>query len=169
MKRTLYLTCLLLTALTLGSCRRAMQNAIRKIRIEAVEEITPKGLTSAEAVVRIANGTSHRLELEQAEFVLHHRSTGVIAFELREGFTVDRHTTVRVPTRWRIRLLDPLSILLLGRDFYNGDPSQITVSYHVEGRGGPIRVDRSREQVPLSDFLRTFGVTMEDLKHYVNL
>ena len=43
MKRTLlYLSALLFLALTMGSCRRAAENAARKIRIEAIEQITPK-------------------------------------------------------------------------------------------------------------------------------
>lgn len=169
MKRHLLLTCLLLTALTFGSCRRAAQKAAEKIRIEAVEQITPKGLSSAEAVIRIANGTGHRLELEQAEFVLHYRSAQVIAFRLQEGIAVDRRTTASIPTRWRIRLLDPLSILLIGRDLRNGDPSQIFVSYTLEGRGGPVRGNLGQQMMPLSDFLRIFGVTMSDIQHYLNL
>jgi hypothetical protein len=38
------------------------------------------------------------------------------------------------------------------------------VSYAVEGRGGPAPVKISRERMPLSDFLNTFGLTIEDVK-----
>ena len=47
---------------------------------------------------------------------------------------------------------------------HEGDLSQVEVSYAVEGRGGPAPVKISRERMPLSDFLNTFGLTIEDVK-----
>ena len=45
-----------------------------------------------------------------------------------------------------------------------GTSRQVEVSYAVEGRGGPAPVKISRERMPLSDFLNTFGLTIEDVK-----
>jgi DNA-nicking Smr family endonuclease len=53
---------------------------------------------------------------------------------------------------------------VLARKVKSGDLSQVEVSYAVEGRGGPAPVKISRERMPLSDFLNTFGLTIEDVK-----
>ena len=169
MKRVLSYLVVLLVLLTCGACRRAAERAAGKIRIEAVEQILPKGLSSAEAVLRIANGTSHRLQVEQAEFVLHYKSTKALTIRLQEPFEVGRRTVERIPTRWRIQAGDPLAMLLLGRELLQGDPSQIFVSYSFGGRGGPARINLGEQTVPLSEFLRIFGVTLEDIKLHFNL
>ena len=57
-----------------------------------------------------------------------------------------------------------LRIYVLARKVKSGDLSQVEVSYAVEGRGGPAPVKISRERMPLSDFLNTFGLTIEDVK-----
>ena len=57
-----------------------------------------------------------------------------------------------------------LALYVLARKVKSGDLSQVEVSYAVEGRGGPAPVKISRERMPLSDFLNTFGLTIEDVK-----
>ena len=60
--------------------------------------------------------------------------------------------------------LGALALYVLARKVKSGDLSQVEVSYAVEGRGGPAPVKISRERMPLSDFLNTFGLTIEDVK-----
>lgn len=158
---------LMILALSLGSCRRAAQKQAEKIRIEAVEQITPKGLTSAEAVLRIANGSAYRLQLRTAEFTLCYQREPLLRLLLHEGFELEKRTTRSVATRWRIRIVDPLALLLAGRDLQRSDASQMQVSYRLEGQGGPVPVNIAREMVPLSEFLRIFGVTLDDVKDYL--
>ena len=167
MKRNLLLLCLLCAALLSGSCRRAAERAAQKIRIEAVESITPKGLTSAEAVLRIANGTRYKLLLQEAQFTLCYQSSRVLTLRLYDGFEVPKRSVASVPTRWRIRIEDPLALLLVGRDVRAGEAANLFVSYTLAGRGGPASGNRTEEMVPLSDFLRTFGVTLEEIKNYL--
>ncbi len=167
MKRTLlYLSALLFLALTMGSCRRAAENAARKIRIEAIEQITPKGLNGADVILRVANGTRHKLVLTKAVFEFYYRQDKAMSIRLHESVEIGKRTTESIMTRWKIRIDDPLIVLLLGRDLETDEPSQIFVSYSVEGRGGPASVNIAREKVPLSDFLTTFGVTLQDVKNH---
>lgn len=159
----------LLIALTLSavSCRRAAENAARKIRIEAVEEFRLRGLTGAEMVLRVANGTSHKLVLNQAEFSLYYNRNRAATIRLHESVEVGKRTTERVTTRWKLKTDDPLAMLLIVREIHANDPSQIYVSYALDGRGGPAHVNIAREMVPLSEFLNIFGITLQDVQQYI--
>ena len=44
----------------------------------------------------------------------------------------------------------------------------IGVSFAIEGRGGPARVKISREMMPLSEFLNIFGLSLQDVKNYLD-
>lgn len=167
MKKLLQLTLLLALTLPLGSCRKAVQKTASKIRLEAVERITPRGLSALEAVLRIDNGTSHRLTLERAVLTLHYQQSGVLTLTLHEGCSIEKHTTESIVTRWKMQFGDPLGLMLLAGAVRAGDASQISVSCQIGGRGGPARINLDRQMVPLSEFLRTFGVSMEDLNQYL--
>ena len=75
-----------------------------------------------------------------------------------------RRTTDSFRTLWQLKISDPLALYVLARKVKSGDLSQVEVSYAVEGCGGPAPVKISRERMPLSDFLNTFGLTIEDVK-----
>ena len=47
------------------------------------------------------------------------------------------------------------------------DISKIGVSFAIEGRGGPARIKISREMMPLSEFLNIFGLSLNDVKNYL--
>ena len=44
------------------------------------------------------------------------------------------------------------------------DRERIGIRYDLRGRGGAVPVNISAEMMPLSDFLNTFGLTIEDVK-----
>ena len=142
---------LLAVAVSLSSCRRAVEKARRNIRFEGIERVERQGLTGAEVVVRVMNDTGYKLVLD---------ATVV----LREAVEVPRRTTDSFRTLWQLKISDPLALYVLARKVKSGDLSQVEVSYAVEGRGGPAPVKISRERMPLSDFLNTFGLTIEDVK-----
>ena len=167
MKKLLQLTLLLALVLPMSACRKAAQKAASKIRLEAVERVTPKGFTAVEAVLRVANGTSYKLALEQATIRIHYRQSDVLVLTLHEAVGLGKKRTESLTTRWKVQIADPLALLLLARDVKSGDPSQIAVSARIEGRGGPARVNLDRQMVPLSEFLRTFDLSMEDLNNYL--
>ena len=135
---------LLAVAVSLSSCRRAVEKARRNIRFEGIERVERQGLTGAEVVVRVMNDTGYKLVLDAAEMGVYYAGGRVGTVVLREAVEVPRRTTAR-----KVK---------------SGDLSQVEVSYAVEGRGGPAPVKISRERMPLSDFLNTFGLTIEDVK-----
>ncbi|WP_418991792.1 hypothetical protein [Alistipes sp.] len=165
MKKLLYIAILSAVALSMGSCRRAVEKARRNIRIEAVEKIERQGLTGAEIVVRVKNDTGYKLVLDQATLDIFYGRSRVGDVALRGAVEVGRRTTGSVSTRWRLRISDPLALYALSKKIGERDFSQVFVSFKIEGRGGPAPIKISQEKVPLSEFLNIFGVTIEDLKN----
>ena len=165
-----YLVGLLLFGIALsgGSCRRAVERAKRNIRIEAVEKVERIGIAGAEVVVRANNGSRYKLALTTAEFGLYYADARVGTIVLMQPVEVPRRTNLAVTTRWRLKISDPMALYLLLRKTSDGDWSQVGVSCSVEGRGGPAPVKFSREKMPLSDFLNTFGVSIRDIENYLN-
>ena len=167
MKRILILMLALAAVLPLGSCRRAVERTVEKIRLEEIERVERRGVTGAEVVVRIANGTAHRLVLDRARVDVFYAGSRAAAATLREGVEVAPRTTRSVETSWAVSISDPLAPFALVRRLSADDVSQIAVSVSAEGRGGPVPVNISREMVPLSEILNTFGVTLQDVKNYL--
>ena len=165
-----YLVGLLLFGIALSgtSCRRAAERARQNIRIETVEKIERIGISGAEVVVRVNNGSRYKLALTTAEFGLYYADARVGTIVLMQPVEVPRRTNLAVTTRWRLKISDPMALYLLLRKTSDGDWSQVGVSCSVEGRGGPAPVKFSREKMPLSDFLNTFGVSIRDIENYLN-
>lgn len=157
---------LLLLCIGMTSCRRAVEKARKNIRIEAVERVEPHGLTGLDLVLRVRNDTGYKLVLEKASLDIFQASALVAGARLREPVEVPRRTTGSFVTAWRIRVADPFALYALLRRIRQDDLAEVAVSFAVEGRGGPAALNISREKVPLSEFLNTFGLDSEDLKNY---
>ena len=155
---------LLAVAVSLSSCRRAVEKARRNIRFEGIERVERQGLTGAEVVVRVMNDTGYKLVLDAAEMGVYYAGGRVGTVVLREAVEVPRRTTDSFRTLWQLKISDPLALYVLARKVKSGDMSQVDVSYPVEWRGCMASVKISRERMPLSDFLNTFGLTIEDVK-----
>lgn len=167
MRKYVIFLLLLGAAVSMTSCRRAVEKAQRNIRFEGIERVERQGLTGAEVVVRVMNDTGYKLLLEAAEVDIYYAGGRVGTVLLREAVEVPRRTTDSFRTLWRLKISDPLALYVLAKKVRSGDISQVTLSVAVEGRGGPAPVKFSRERVPLSEFLNTFGLTLQDVKNYL--
>ena len=165
--RMLFCILLLGVVLPLGSCRRMAEKAQRNIRLEAVEKARRQGLSGAEIVLRVKNGTGHKLKLEKASLTVYYAGGVVTKVALREPAEAPRRATASVTTLWRIRTSDPMALHVMTKKIREDDISKIGVSFAVEGRGGPARVKISREMMPLSEFLNIFGLSLNDVKNYL--
>ena len=165
MRKFLLYLLLLAVAASAASCRKAVEKAQRNIRFEGIEKIERQGLTGAEIVVRVMNNTGYKLQLETAEIDVYYADGRVGTGVLREPVEVPRRTTGSFRTLWRVKISDPLALYVLLRKVEAGDLSQVGIAYALEGRGGPAPVKISRDRMPLSDFLNTFGLTLQDVKN----
>lgn len=168
MKRYLLVILLLSVTLPMTSCRRAVEKARRNIRLEAVEKVERQGLTGAEVALRVKNGTGYKLVLGAARLEVFYAGDRVVSVLLREGVEVPRRVTASIPTRWQLKISDPLALYMLLKKVQADDISRVAVSYALEGRAGPAPVKISHEKMPLSDFLNIFGVTFQDVKSYLH-
>lgn len=163
----LFYMLLFASVLSLGSCRRAIEKAQRNIRIEAVEKAERQGLSGAEIVLRIRNDTGHKLKLKKASLEVYYAEGLVTKVALRKEVEVPRRTTGSVTTLWRIRTSDPMALHVMTKKIREDDISKIGVSFAVEGRGGPAPVKISQQMMPLSEFLNIFGLSLDDVKNYL--
>ena len=167
MKKILFYTFLLAVALSSVSCRRAAEKFRRNIRVEAVEKFEPHGLTGVDLTLRVMNDTGYKLALDEAKLDIYYGESCVGNIILREGVEVPRRTTMSLPTRWQIRISDPLALYVLTKKVQEGDLSQVGVAMNIAGQGGPKKVNISRERMPVSEFLNIFGLSPDDLKNYL--
>lgn len=165
--RMLFYMLLFASVLSLGSCRRAIEKAQRNIRIEAVEKAERQGLSGAEIVLRVRNDTGHKLKLKKASLEVYYAEGLVTKVALRKEVEVPRRTTGSVTTLWRIRTSDPMALHVMTKKIREDDISKIGVSFAVEGRGGPAPVKISQQMMPLSEFLNIFGLSLDDVKNYL--
>ncbi len=165
--RTLVWLSVLFVLLSTTSCRRALEKTARKIRVEAVERVTPRGLSGLDVTLRVANGSGYKLALDTVRADIYCAGDRVGRIVLREQVEVAKRTTVSIPTRWQMKIYDPLALYALIRKIDRGDYSNVTVSYVVSGRGGPFPINISQEMVLLSDFLNIFGLKTDDIKSFL--
>ena len=156
---------LLLLCVGMVSCRRAAEKAREGIRIEAVEAAEMHGMTGLDLVLRVRNDTGYKLRIDKVGFDVYFASSRVVGVRLRNPVVIPRHTVDSHATQWRVQVSDPLALYALLRRVRQNEPADLSVSFVVEGRGGPKRVNISRERMPLSEFLNTFGIDLQDLKN----
>lgn len=167
MRKFLWYILLLAAVLPSVSCRRAVEKAQRNIRIEAVEKAERKGMGGAEVVVRVKNGTGYKLVLEHARLDVFYAGSRVMSIVLHGRIEVPRRTTGSFASLWRVRTTDPMAYYVMTKKIREDDISRVAVSFAAEGRGGPAPVKISQEMMPLSEFLNIFGLSLGDVKNYL--
>lgn len=160
--RNLGLILSLFLCVGMTSCRRAAEKAREQIRIEAVEM---RGFAGLDLVLRVRNDTGYKLKMEKVSFDLFLASKRVVGAALSEPVVIGRRSVGSHAMRWRVRVSDPFALHALLRRLGDNDLSEVAVSFAVKGRGGPKAINISRERVPLSEFLNTFGIDLHDLKN----
>ena len=165
--RLLFWILLSVVVLPMSSCRRAVEKARRNMRIEAVEKVERQGLSGAEVVVRVMNNTGYKVVLKQARVDVFYAGNLVTSILLRKPVEVPRRTTGSVSSLWKMRTPDPMALYALKKKLRQGEAARVGVSFSVEGRGGPSPVKISEQMMPLSEFLNIFGLSLQDVKNYL--
>lgn len=164
MKKLLLIGLLTALVLPLTSCRSTINKMRRKIAIERVEKLRIESLSSVEIDLAVKNGTAHKLHLDKAVVTLRYKESNVLTMTLREVVEIPRRSDGVVTSRWWVEVENPLALVAVAANVQR-DPSQMSVDLRLEGRGGPVPVNISREKMPLSVFLNTFGVDLSAIKN----
>lgn len=151
------------------SCRRAAERAGERIRVEGIEQIQLHGFSGADLTLRVRNDNRFGVRLQEAALELWYADAYVASIALREEVEVPRRSVGPVVTQWRFQVNDPFALYALSRRVADGRTDAVEVSFRVKGRGGPAAVNILEERMPLSDFLRIFGLTCEELNQYLQL
>jgi len=167
MKKLLLFLLMFAATLPLGSCRRAVEKAAKKIRVEAVEKVERQGLSGVRVTVRIANGTVHRLVLKSAAVDICYGTAPAASLVLKDQVAIDGNATQSVTTDWQVKISDLLVFYALTRKVIADDISQVFVTVAADGRGGPVPMNIARERIPLSEILDNFGLSLQDVKNYL--
>lgn len=168
LKKLIYCSLLVLFALSLGSCSGTVQKMRRKVKLEGIEDVRPMSLSSVRIDFRIMNQTAYNLHLKDAVAHLYYRDNCIGTMRLKERVEVPKRTASEVfPTDWAVEIGNPLSLIPILGKVRSGDLSELWVDLELEGRGGPVPVNLSREKMPLSDFLRTFGVDTDNMMNFL--
>lgn len=166
MRRLLLFLLCAAVACAATSCRRAVERSASKIRLEEVGRPVVLGPTAFELPLTVDNGSAHRLRLTAVSLALRCGEERAVELRLDGEVEIPRRTRAEVATRWRLRIADPLALYVVVRRLRAGELSDLAVDCAVEGRGGPAAVNISRERVPLSEFLNTFGLTTRDVAEF---
>ncbi len=150
----------LLLLLPLGSCRNIARRTAERIRIEGIGQIRTQGFTHLLLGLRTVNDSGRNLRLTEAEIALYAPGAAepAVTAVLLEPLLLRRHTTAELATKWRIDYAQALGWLPLLRAVGRGDLEGWEVSLRVKGRCGPVTRNISEERIPVSVFLRTFGL-----------
>ncbi len=168
MKQRLLLWLLVGFSLLFSSCSGTVQKMRRKVKLEGIEDVRPTSLSSVRIDFRIMNQTAYNLHLKDAVAHLYYRDNCIGTMRLKERVEVPKRTASEVfTTDWAVEIGNPLSLLPILGKVRSGDLSELWVDLELEGRGGPVPVNLSREKMPLSDFLRTFGVDTDNMMNFL--
>lgn len=169
MKKYLYLLLAVASLLPLASCSKRVEKLQQQVRLEGIESVRLEGLTTLCLDLRVVNDSPYKLQLSDAEAHLYYRDYKIASMLLTEVVEVAKRSgSATYPTHWRVEVGNPMTLLPLLGKVREGDVSECWVQLEIEGRGGPVPINLSRQKMPLSDFLRTFGVQTEDLKNFLN-
>ncbi len=168
MKQRSLLWLLVGLSLLLSSCSSTVQKMRRKVKLEGIEDVRPTSLSSVRIDFRIMNQTAYNLHLKDAVAHLYYRDNCIGTMRLKERVEVPKRTASELfTTDWAVEVGNPLSLLPILGKVRSGDLSELWVDLELEGRGGPVPVNLSREKMPLSDFLRTFGVDTDNMMNFL--
>lgn len=141
-----------------------------RIRFEGIERVRTQGFTHLQLVLRVANETGRNLRLKEASFAFYPPGAAdpVATAVLTEPLLVRRRTTGGVVTKWRIDYAHALAWMPLLRALEGGTLGEWQVAVRLKGRSGLVSANISEKRIPVSLFLRTFGIDSSSLANTVN-
>lgn len=153
-------------AVVLPSCRGAVERARQEVAVEQICEVVRRGSAGATVTLRLRNDSRRTLRLDEVRLDLYLSGGLAAVWQLHEPVRIPRRTTADYRTLWRLKSDDPMAYYALERKIRGGEADRIEVAASVRGRAGAVRINFSSERMPLSDFLNTFGATLEDLENF---
>lgn len=163
MKKILFLSLLIYLSSCTKMVDRVADNVRTNVRVESVENISINGFSTVDMVLKVANNSKYKLALDNAALTLFYGGSRVGEVILQEGIDLPKGATTRLSFKFRFKVSNPLTLLAMTREFKERRLDNMQVSFNVSGKGGGVPVRFSGEMVPLSQFIATFGTSIDDL------
>ena len=167
MRKIWIIVLLISVSLTLTSCRGKIERMRQKVKLEQIDAVRPMGLTRLDVDLTATNGTGYKLQLTSATVVFLVHDAKVATLQLIEPIVLPRRSTEQLATSWSVKIHNPLALLAVAQQFRKGEQDSISVQMLLEGRGGPVPINIERGPMPLSEFLRIFGLEANQLNQYL--
>lgn len=154
--------------LGVASCSGAVERARREVAVEQVVDAARRGSAGAVVTLRIRNDSRRNLRVDDLRVELYLAGGRAAVWQLHEPLNIPRRTSADLRTLWRLRSDDPMAWYALERRIRSGEIASIEVAAEGSVRvAWWKKVKFSSERVPLSDFLNTFGATIDDLEKFL--
>lgn len=148
---------LILPLILLGSCIKQ-----EDITLKEVENISVQGFSRIDLSLKVENQSGSKLRIEDARMELCRGEMPLVDLMLSEPILIPRKSTSSIPVSLRLKLANPLGALSLMGDL-KSTLSQLTVSGEITAKAGWARKKIRFDDVPFTDFLRTFGADTDEL------
>lgn len=143
---------LLLLTLTMVSCG----GAAKKIQFKGIDSFKLHGWSGVDVSLIIDNGSSHKITLSEANVLFYLEESCVGEATLVQKAVAPQRTATAIPTRWKIRLADPIAALMVTNKIARKEYDGLYISFTVKAKMGWLKRKFSQERIPLSNFLRIF-------------
>ena len=148
---------LLALPLWLGSCIKQDD-----ITLHEVENVSVQGFSRIDLTLKVENSSGSKLRIEDARLDLQRGQMSLVDLMLSQPVIIPRKSINSIPVSLRLKLSNPLGALSLISDL-KSTVSQLTVSGEITAKAGWARKKIRFDQVPFTDFLRTFGADTDEL------
>lgn len=131
-----------------------MAEKIGPVEFHCIERLGTAGIALEGT---IENRSSYRVRLKRATLRLYYAGAFVGEAELRGEVNLEQRSLNPFTSRWRLRIEDPAAARLIEKRIEAQNYENITLDYCLRVRAGVVGKTFSREMMPLSEFLCTFG------------
>ncbi|MFI3304956.1 MAG: hypothetical protein R3Y68_00410 [Rikenellaceae bacterium] len=158
---------LALLLLTLGSTTAmmvVMTKVSKQIKVIGIDRIELKGMSAIQIVVEIDNGSNYDLTMSEASADIMHDGRKIGQLEQVEPITAYAMKRESVKSLWRLKEVDPVTLLLLSGKILQNDFSDLRMNYRSVIQAGKYSHDFVDEDVDISKFLAIFSSEKEQTK-----
>jgi len=160
---------LLALLLPLTSGAGVVDRYVSKIHFGGFNRVTHCTSSGMNLYVSIDNGINHNIVVKSCTAVVSRDGAEIMRIELRDRVVVPKRSVSEVLLPLRFRADNSMSILVLLRRILDGRIDDLTVSLDVRCRVSVVSKTFSKQNIAMSEFLDTFGVTIDDVKQLIDL
>lgn len=155
--------------LTGTSCNRSKKGENRgakpEFKIEKVESINPKGITSYDVQLLVKNSTRYGCMLQQATVDVFYSGSKLGSVLSDEEVEVPKRTTASVTLPIVLKIDNPIALYGAYGKIQRGEIDKITLALKATVKVAGVKRTVERNNIPLSEVLSMFGADASDLKN----